>query len=68
MFYLSNLKTAWFGKQTWACNYSTCFAESTSFVSYGWKLNVTIDLQYYVKLRTSFKLDKFENFLIQFLR
>ena len=51
MFYSLNLKTTWFGEQTYALSTdSTCTAELTSFVSHGKKLIMNIEQQYYVKL------------------
>ena len=41
-----------------------CITESASSVSRGRKLIMTIELQYYMKLRANIKLNKFENLSI----
>ena len=63
-------KQLWFGKQTYAFRLIPHSLENwrglTSFVSRDKKWIMTIELQYYVKLRANFKLDKSENLSIWF--
>ena len=69
MFHFSNLKTARFGKQTYAsATDSFCFVELINFLSHGRKLIVTFELQYNIKLRTNLKFNKYKNLLIGFER
>ena len=52
-------------KNTNAATDSTGTEKLTSFVSLGRKLIMTIEMQFYLKLRANFKLNKSENLLIR---
>ena len=59
LFYLSNLKTPWFRKQTHAlATDSSYIVKVTDFASRGRKLILIIELELYMKLREYFKGNK----------